>query len=150
LIITRINQETNDLEILLLNDENGNLSLVEKFVKYGKTIKDTKKTLIETILPNLTDSIPEKPISSGYLYDMRQTDNAWLFANAYSIHISEEINPEITTPGRIDMKWEILFSSFINDLSASRAEIITKYIKILSNEGLISTEIADLILKTSS
>jgi ADP-ribose pyrophosphatase len=150
LIITRINQETNELEILLLNDENGNLSLLEKFVKYGKPIKDTYRLMLEKILPKFTNSIPEKPISSGYLYDMRQTDNAWLFANAYSIHISEEINPEITTPGRIDMKWEILSSDFINDLSASRAEIITKYIKILSDEGLISTEIADIILKTSS
>jgi ADP-ribose pyrophosphatase len=150
LIITRINQETNELEILLLNDENGNLSLLEKFVKYGKPIKDTYRLMLEKILPKFTNSISEKPISSGYLYDMRQTDNAWLFANAYSIHISEEINPEITTPGRIDMKWEILSSDFINDLSASRAEIITKYIKILSDEGLISTEIADIILKTSS
>jgi ADP-ribose pyrophosphatase len=150
LIITRINQETSELEILLQIDENDNMSLLEKFVSYGKTIDDTKKKMIDSALLKFDHSIPPVPISSGYLYDMRQTDNSWIFASAYSIHLSKKTNLEISSLGTVNLKWEILSADFINDLSASRAEILHKNIKMLSDEGLIENEIADVILKRSS
>ncbi len=105
LIITRINQETNELEILLQIDENEKMSLLEKFVYYGKTIDDTKKKMIDSALLKFDHSIPPVPISSGYLYDMRQTDNAWLFASAYSIHLSKKTDIKISPVGNVTLKW---------------------------------------------
>lgn len=149
LVVTRINQDTNKLEILLKVDKNESLGLLEDFVKFGSTVDKTKIKMIEKILPKLGNSISEFQISNSYFYDHRQTDNAWIFADAYSIHMSKTVDSEKLIPAIENYKWEVLSSDFINNLSASRAEILNKNIENLSEKGLINEATANEILRTS-
>jgi ADP-ribose pyrophosphatase len=146
LLISRVNKNSGDTEILLQIDSSDDVLLPEKFIKRIETLESTKKNLLGEFFLTENRIINSKLIHEGYLYDRRQTDNAWLNANCYILLVDEsEMESDTTIASKF--KWEIVSTELINQLPASRAELIRIAIDHLSKDGLIDITSAQEILK---
>ncbi len=146
LLISRVNKNSGDTEILLQIDSSDDVLLPEKFIKRIETLESTKKNLLGEFFLTENRIINSKLIHEGYLYDRRQTDNAWLNANCYLLLV-DELEMESDTTIASKFKWEIVSTELINQLPASRAELIRIAIDHLSKDGLIDITSAQEILK---
>jgi ADP-ribose pyrophosphatase len=148
LILTRLNPETKDLEILLHEKDEGDLQLPENFVNFGQSPEEVaKKHLLNET--GISEMPQEKHIiHEGYLYDPRQTDHAWLRATGYLLHLSREEYSSIRREKESrSMRWKTLNPELINQFLSSHALLLREAVQCLLDQKLITNDTANFILK---
>jgi ADP-ribose pyrophosphatase len=146
-IITRINSETDELEILI-HESDDEYTLLEDFVTSNKTFEEATNHLLKKKY-NLDVNSSESPlVYDGYLYDPRQTDNAWIYAKSHLFHLNSDINYNFpTSVGIYNVRLNIFNPELVNEFSSSRALLLRNVIQKLHKQKIISKEITEAILK---
>jgi ADP-ribose pyrophosphatase len=148
-ILTRVNPETLDLEILIL-EKNEAVKLLSTFVDFDQSFETAGEQYLKKDLNLKTDLVKGQVVYDGYLYDFRQTDNAWIVAKAYLVHMKFESIPEIpSVSGMFNIRWKILNPEFINQFSSSKAALLQNVIQNLLEQKVIDEKLADSLLRHS-
>ena len=138
----RLNSKIGKLEILVLN-EGETTDIICGHLRRGESGPDALKRVIDKV--GLADSNAKEEIFSGYLYDPRQTDNAWVDAKAYLMFFNEsdvEVNSD-------QVYWRILDDKFINGLHPSYSGFVRKAIQDLYDREVLTEQfVIDILEKT--
>jgi ADP-ribose pyrophosphatase len=146
-IVTRINTDTKNLEILI-NEFDDEYKLLESFVSLDRTFEEETSHLLKKYY-NIDISLSESPlVYDGYLYDLRQTDNAWIYTKSYMFHIQP--NSGLDFPNSFDsynIRWKIFDPELVNEFSSSRAMLLRNVIQELHQQKITSKEVTEAIMK---
>ena len=146
-LVTRFNKKTKSLEILLTEREADNFDLLENFVKFKETFEHAAERVLRKKVQVVPDQGNARIIHDGYLYDYRQTDNAWVAAKAFLFHLERDPSIETDETQAPTTRMIPLTPELVNDFSTSKASLIRKALEVLLDQKLIKEEIADLILR---
>ena len=138
----RLNDVIGKLEILVLN-EGETTDIICGHLKRGESVSDALKQVFDRV--GFSGSTVKEEIFSGYLYDPRQTDNAWVDAKVFLVFFkgSEvEVNSD-------QVYWRILDHKFINDLHPSYSGFVRKAIQDLYDREVLTDQfVLDILEKT--
>jgi hypothetical protein len=145
LALIRYNKEERQLEVLL-NTEKNNNSLINVHFRRNESlssaIERTKEKLNFNVLDYSLDEVHE-----GYLYDLRQTDNAWVEAKSYLLFDNSEI--ELIHDIAPGMEWKTVSPSLINNMYSSQGNILRECVQYIFNEKSVEKEfVAEILNKT--
>ena len=89
-------------------------------------------------------------INEGYMYDPRQTDNAWVETHALLIKITGVESEVITQTGTFEeVKWRPLDADTINRMNSQQSAIVRDGLQLLADSGGISrSKVKTLLAKT--
>ena len=128
-IITRINPETKELEMIAILRDNGEWAIPGGMVDYGEAISKTLQRELKEETGVDVDMDDAVPIYDGYVDDPRNTDNAWMETNASHKHLSQEVAEKMVLKAGDDAKavrWEQLTPEGLIKMYASHGELIKK------------------------
>ncbi|MHA1917104.1 MAG: hypothetical protein ACTSUV_02185 [Candidatus Ranarchaeia archaeon] len=146
LVITRINSASNQFEILLEVAHDNSFKIPENNVNYNESFDNAVTRIGNDV--GLDISIDKSSVLNiGYLYDMKQTDNAWVVAKSYLTHYKDDSISDEIKMNKSLLKWKALSSDIINKLSSSRASLIREAVNKLARNNKIKQDIADTILQ---
>jgi len=149
LVVTRFNEETDKIEILL-NDSENEIRLTENFVNFGESFDETAKGYLNKMFDFDLDISSIPMLYNDYLYDYMQTDNAWIVARSYLIFFDEKLgSAKFDKELYPEMKWVTLTPDIINQFSTNRAAILRSAVQALGENELITNRAAQSILKST-
>jgi ADP-ribose pyrophosphatase len=146
-IITRINPETNVLEILI-HESDDEYALLEDFTTSDRTFGEATKHLLKKKYKLNVSSKEYHLVYDGYLYDPRQTDNAWIVAQSYLLHQISDISYNLPdSVGSYNVRWKLFNAELVNEFSSSRSLLLRNVIQKLHKQKIIGKEMTEAILK---
>lgn len=126
-IVTRINDE-NFLELIVIKrQDSGRWALPGGMVDKGEKVTATLARELNEESSAKLDFKKAIKIYQGYVNDPRNTDNAWMETDAYSLHLSPKEAKTITLKAgddASDTKWMICKKEDINSLYASHSSFV--------------------------
>jgi ADP-ribose pyrophosphatase len=146
-IITKSNSETDELEILI-HESDDEYTLLEDFVSSNRTFEEATKHLLKKKYNLGVNATEYLLVYDGYLYDFRQTDNAWIVAQSYSLHLNSNISYDLPdSVGSYNVRWKSFNPELINEFSSSRALLLRNVIQTLHKNKIISNDMIEAIMK---
>lgn len=128
-VVTRINPETQNLEILVIQrKDNGQWAIPGGMQDTGELISATcKRELGEETNANIDfGSLPI--IYQGYVDDPRNTDNAWMETSVIHVHLDAELAAKQQIQAGDDARkaqWQPITEDFVNTLYASHPHFVS-------------------------
>ena len=141
----RYNKEEQQLEVLLNTEKNSN-SLINVHFRRNESLSSAIERAKEKLNFNVLEySLDE--VYEGYLYDLRQTDNAWVEAKSYLLFDNNEI--EIIYDIMPGMDWKTVSPNLINNLYSSQGNILRECVQFIFNAKSVEKEfVAEILNKT--
>jgi ADP-ribose diphosphatase len=147
-LLTRINSETNQVEVLLVETNDGLLSFQQNFINFDEQTEEVVETYLDRTTGISLNPQGASVLHEGYLYDARQTDNAWIHATSYLFHLDEDV---LSEPPALDggtaLHWKTMTPELVNQFTASHASILRNAMQSLFEQGIIDESTASFILK---
>jgi hypothetical protein len=141
----RYNQEAEHLE-MLINSQSDLQELVYVHLHRGESFDSAWERGIQKLGPIEYFQLAE--IHSGYLYDPRQTDNAWVDAKVFLLFWGDEQGSEEADKGNGKL-WRELDPDMINNLYSSHGKLVRKAILHLSDaDWVVESFVSELLEKT--
>jgi ADP-ribose pyrophosphatase len=131
IIPVRLNNEGESLD-MLVDTESELQELIGVHLRRGETL-DSAVNRAKEKLGNVSH-YKSAEIHSGYLYDPRQTDNAWVETKAYLLYWHEENGSEEAEKDNGKL-WKTLDHVLINNLYSSHGSIVRKAVQFLYDES---------------
>ena len=151
LVVTRANKKDDCIEILIGKHSDGSSTEIPKgFLLPEENCENAFNRVLhqETSISGIFAA--PKEVQSGYLYDPRQTDHAWVEINSYWAHLSDRESEKwdnLTANTTFDaLKWVPLNPNSINLLPSYQASLVRNAIKLLNKDQLLSDELVRNIL----
>lgn len=146
-VMTRVSDESGELEVLLQQGPEGERSMPEDFVHFHQNFEGAMNNYLRKIAAPALCCATAQVLHEGYLYDARQTDHAWIHAISYHFHLAGE-QPELrsTVPGGV-LKWTPLTAELINEFPSGTAAMLRKAVAALQASNAIDGAAAALLLK---
>ena len=118
----RFDKQSQNVEILL-NSETDRNPIVNVHMRRHEELENAISR-IESKIPFGFKDWEKKEIHSGYLYDPRQTDNAWVEGKAFVTYYTDAADQVVNTSSEYHFVWKVLEPSYINDLYSTYAELV--------------------------
>lgn len=124
------------------------LTMPKGFILPGETENTAVTRIVETECGWNPKGSEEDPFFTGYIYDPRQTDNAWVEIAGYLFLADAEEFPDLFTPGGEfeEVNWYPLTSATINNMPAGQARLVRDAIAYLENTNRLDKEHAAQLL----
>ncbi|PLX22366.1 MAG: hypothetical protein C0600_16680 [Ignavibacteria bacterium] len=148
-VITRYNSQKTGLELLVCEISEDVDSLPEDFVNFGENVSDVLQNYIRGILVEDISSANATHLFQDYLYDARQTDNAWIHGIAYLLHLDNEESEVKAHKSQCRLRWQELTPEQINQFSIGKATILRNAVTELKKQGILEVQLAMDILGKS-
>jgi len=149
-LITRAGREPGDIEVLVGAPEASEaLVLPRDFVRSGEDASTALRRVLEAATGwQLTQ--PSAVLASGYDYDARRTDHAWVVTNVHHAHVGAGA-PDFfrAGPGFETIAWHVLDASTINRIPAASARHARAAVRALADAGLLTQRAASAVLARS-
>lgn len=146
-VLTRINRETEVLEVLLGKVQSGDaVSLPMGFVPRGESNRVALADMLEASV-GLRPADEGEVLSEGYSYDPRQTDNAWveLETRLYYLDAPEAANFRAGAPFE-EVEWWPVDPGTVNRLPSSQSQLVREAVRRLMELRVVEQEWALLVL----
>ncbi|MCB2205994.1 phosphotransferase [bacterium] len=147
-VITRVNAHESGLELLLCDRGEEADDLPEDFVNFGEETEEVLRRYVDAVLDADAAAGSTKLLYQDYLYDARQTDNAWIYAYGFLLHTESETSVQSYKPW-CTLRWTELTPELINRFSTGKAAILRSAVESLLQSGRVKEEIAMEILRKS-
>ena len=140
----RYNRSQNQFEVLVSENINSK-SLINVHIQRNEQT-DIAFERLKQKLNQFIDVSDSEEVFKGYMYDIRQTDNAWIEAISYLFFT--EIDDELEAADQeSDLKWKKLDPSLINNLSTSQSTILRECLLKIKQSQRPDDDMIDSILK---
>lgn len=150
-VFVRVNPISGDLDILLgIRESSGLLETPQGFVLPNESDVEAAVRVMTTETGQRLEGASFDEIHTGYMYDPRQTDNAWVETHALLVQAAED-DSEITaqTDSFKEVKWRPLDAGTINLMNSQQASVVRAGLGSLADSGAISqSEVETLLAKT--
>ena len=148
-VVSRLNSETGDVEILLGKKPGRvNLSLPRGFVLPGESAAEAAVRIVADETGVDVGDRDGDVLVDDYYYDARQTDHAWVESTGFLWHNRDEfreVSPDVTeTFEQID--WWPMTSSTVNEIDPGGGELVRKAVSHLRDTGALDPGRASGIL----
>jgi ADP-ribose pyrophosphatase len=147
----RINPTSGALDILLgIRDSSGLLETPQGFVLPGESDVEAAVRVMATETGQGLEGASFDEIHKGYMYDSRQTDNAWVETHALLVQAAEDDSEIVTQTGTFEeVKWRPLDADTINLMNSQQASLVRDGLGLLVDSGGISrSELETLLAET--
>ena len=140
----RFNPDQEELEVLL-EVKSSSVSLVNVHIRRDETEEETLERL-EMKLALAGQANPLEKVSTSYLYDLRQTDNAWVEAKSVLSFQKSSEKPKANVE-KSGLEWKTLSPELINNLYSSEGNILRECLQYILDTQQIAKELIQRILK---
>jgi ADP-ribose pyrophosphatase len=140
----RYNKDTKQLEILI-NSQDENSEIMSIHFRRGEKLQEATKRMMDKFGFNL-DKLNTKEVHEGYLYDQRQTDNAWIDAKSFVLFLEESIDYSVKENFANEV-WKTINPKFINDLYSSYGYIVRQAVKYIYESSIVKEDFITKILE---
>jgi ADP-ribose pyrophosphatase len=147
LIPIRFDSQSQTFEVLFQRS-NDSAELINGHMRRHETLENASSRL-ENKIPVNIGTWNKAEIHSGYLYDPRQTDNAWVEGKAFIFYVSEENDLGILPTSNDQYFWKVLEPLFINDLYSTYSQLIRQSLQyLIDNTHMDHDKLKKLLDKT--
>jgi ADP-ribose pyrophosphatase len=96
-------------------------------------------------------AVTGEELSSGYAYDPRQTDHAWVESHAHLLFDADGSLPDLLVPGGAfdEIKWWPLEAATVNRMPSSQAAILRAAVQRLTETGRLEPDAARRLLEST-
>ncbi len=147
--VVRTNEGTGQLEILLGNQEGGqDLDLPKGFVLPGEAPEAAVGRVLERETGWRPPEAEREVVFSGYTYDRRQTDHAWVESRVFLVSAASDLGrSRFQAGGEFDeIRWWPLEAGTVNRVPSGRARFVREAVAKLVEDGRIERELAESLL----
>jgi ADP-ribose pyrophosphatase len=149
-LITRAGREPGDIEVLVGAPEASEaLVLPRDFVRSGEEATAAMLRVLEAASGWRLEQ-PSAVLASGYDYDPRRTDHAWVVTHVHHAHVGGAA-PDFfrAGPGFESVAWHVLDAPTINRIPAASARHARAAVRALADAGLLTQHMASTVLARS-
>jgi hypothetical protein len=142
----RYHEGDDELEVLL-KSESDQLSVISVHFRRNETIENAMERAKSKLGFDLDDFLIDE-VREGYLYDPRQTDNAWVESKSFLLFSKNLVMDEIreNAPG---LDWKVIDPRLINTLYSSQGNILRECVQyIYDTKNVKEKFVARLLQKT--
>ena len=141
-IITRPTADASSVEILVGRQvDDGQLRLPKGFIARDESDEQAVKRVLQEETGLAIQSDGGSLVFDDFVYDKRQTDNAWVTVRAYLYRQSERRTEELQPGNRfIELKYFELTADLVNMMAASHAHQVREAIPHLVHAGDLTQE----------
>ncbi len=148
-VVSRLNTETGDVEILLGQKPGRvNLSLPRGFVLSGESATEAAvRVAADETGVDVGDLVGEV-LAEGYYYDPRQTDHAWVELTGFLCHDPDrfsDASPDVTETFE-QTDWWPMTASTVNEIDSGGAALVRKAAVRLRESGQLDPDRASRIV----
>jgi ADP-ribose pyrophosphatase len=134
--------ELNQLE-LLLSFHKDDPELICTHLRRDEPLEEAVRRAKSKIeLPS--SSYQTHEVHTGYLYDPRQTDNAWVEAKSYLLFVNKEA---FQKTGTGETFWKELDHRLVNNLYSSQGYVLRKAVQYIHDQDLVTTAVIRKLLE---
>jgi ADP-ribose pyrophosphatase len=148
-VVLRVSVDRDHLDLLVgAKEHDGKLWLPKGFVREQESARQAIDRILESETGWRPDAYEEEPVHSGYFYDTRQTDHAWVEMQAFLASVEFEESPRVFQPGGDfeTVRWLTADAETINRMPSAEARFVQQAIKQLQREGRIVESAASRVL----
>ena len=135
--------EDNEIEVLMEVGEEDSL-IINNHYRRGESFEEAMGRAKAKLGANVEENYAAE-VHEGYLYDPRQTDNAWVDVKAWLIFLDNKSNVRLT--GEENLVWRTVTPELINGLYSSYGFVLRQVVKHLYDNGIVVEDFVSRIIE---